>query len=508
VLALGPAADAAKRPGRPNFVVIQTDDQPISSFNSKVMPNVFKRLVAHGVDFTKAMTTTPLCCPSRASLLTGDYAHNHGVFTNFYPRLRKKQNTLPVWLARKGYRTAHLGKFMNHYNRGRKPAPGWSDWITEIGKDRYYDYPLSINGKKVELGHDPRDHQTRIVTRFSVRLIRHHFRHRRTEDQPLYLQADYHAPHVGSGGSGRCQGSTAVPLPGDQGDFEGTPLPQPPSFDEADVSDKPSFMQEVPSLTEESIDKLTTRYRCVLESLEGVDRGVKKIVKTLRRVGALKNTVIIFLNDNGFFFGEHRLASRLASDQGGQFEPKVVPYEEAYRVPLIVRAPKRFRGKERGAAKVALPVANIDIAPTILDLADARQCRFKHGRGCRLIDGTSFAPLLRGDDKSFPADRALAVEYHGRGNLPVCVYDGIVTPTDTYVEHSEIRLPEGGCTPADEREHYDLVDDPFQLDNLFPAQPGNELSEEEEALAARLEVLRNCAGAPGSTPKAGRPLCE
>jgi N-acetylglucosamine-6-sulfatase len=506
-LVLAPGADAAKKAGRPNFVVIQTDDQPIATFDSKVMPNVFKRIVAHGVDFTKAMTTTPLCCPSRASLITGQYAHNTNVFTNFYPRLRAKNNTLPVWLARKGYRTVHIGKFMNHYNRGAKPAPGWTDWFTEIGKDRYYDYQLSVNGKRLEMEHDPRDHQTRVVTRYSVRTIRKHFKRQRTQSQPLYLQADYHAPHVGNGGSGRCESNAAIPLPGDQGDFEGTPLPQPPSFDEQDVSDKPSFIQATPSLTPESMDKLTARYRCVLESLQGVDRGVKKIMKTLRRTGAIKNTVVIFLNDNGFFFGEHRLASRLASDQGGQFEPKIVPYEEAYRVPLIVRAPPRIRA-ERGPTKVALPVANIDIAPTVLDLANARPCRRKHGHGCRLIDGTSFAPVLRGAESNFPADRALMVEYHGRGNLPVCVYDGIVTPTDTYVEHTEVRLPEGGCVPADEREHYDLIDDPFQLQNLFPAPPASELEAEQQALAARLDALRNCAGSPVSTPKAGRPLCE
>jgi N-acetylglucosamine-6-sulfatase len=520
LLALGPgiADGKAKKPGQPNIVVIQIDDAPLRSLTPATMPNVFKRLVARGVNFTKAMTTTPLCCPSRASLITGQYSHNHGVTTNFYPKLRGKQNTLPVWLSRKGYRTAHVGKYMNGYWRGEgkdtRVAPGWTDWYTSAEKDAFFNYDFSINGKRRHFGTQPRAHQTRVVTRYAVRTIKKHFRKRghagggKSVQQPLYLQADYYAPHSGSGGSGRCSEQTAVPLPGDQGEFEGEPLPQLPSFDEQDVSDKPSFMQQVPSLTEESTARLSVRYRCVLESLLGVDRGVKKILKALARNDAMGNTVVVFLNDNGFFFGEHRLASRLPSDQGGKFEPKVVPYEEAYRVPLVIRAPARMRAGDRGPAEVSLPVANIDIAPTLLDLANAPPCPRKHQRGCRRLDGTSLAPLMRGEPSDFPTDRGLLVEYRGRGNLPVCVYSGIVLPGTTYIEHSEVRLPEGGCVPADEREHYDLGDDPFQLENLFPGDPGSGLEAEQTTLAERLELLRTCAGAPGSTPKAGRALCE
>jgi N-acetylglucosamine-6-sulfatase len=512
LLALG-TADAGAKAKKPrlNFVVIQTDDGPRSAFTKKVLPNTFKKIVDRGFRFEDAMTVTPLCCPSRASLLTGQYSHNHGVTTNFYPKLRGKNNTLPVWLARKGYRTVHVGKFMNGYDRGpsddARVAPGWTDWYTPIGRERYFNYDFSVNGKRVHYADDPRDHHTRVMTRRSVGLIRKHFKRKRTRNQPLYLQTDYYAPHSGQGGSGRCAANAAVPLPGEQGLFEGEPLPEPPSFDEHNVSDKPSFVQQTPSLTAESISRLSVRYRCALEALRGVDRGVKKILKTLRRRKALNDTVVIFLNDNGFFFGEHRLASRLPTDQGGQFEPKVVPYEEAYKVPMYVRVPARVRGGDRGAARSSAPVANIDIAPTILELAKARPCRSRQGKGCRLLDGTSFASILRGES-TFPTDRARLVEYRGRGNLPVCVYSGIVLPGTTYVEHTQIRLPEGGCQPADEREHYDLEDDPFQLDNLFPAPPGSALEDQQQALEARLASLRGCAGAPGSTPKAGRALCE
>jgi N-acetylglucosamine-6-sulfatase len=508
LLALGVAdADAAKKKPKLNFLVIQTDDGPRSAYTQKVLPNTFKKIVDRGFRFEDAMTTTPLCCPSRMSLLTGQYSHNHGVTTNFYPKLRGKNNTLPVWLERKGYRTVHVGKYANGYERGGRDArvaPGWTDWFTSMGKARYFDYDLSVNGRRVSYGDQARAHQTRVVTRRSVGLIRNHFKHKRTRNQPLYLQADYFAPHSGNGGSGRCAQNAAVPLPGDQGLFEGEPLPQPPSFDEHDVDDKPTFVQQTPSLTPESISRLSVRYRCALEALRGVDRGVKKILKTLRRNKALNDTVVIFLNDNGFFFGEHRLASRLPTDQGGKFEPKVVPYEEAYKVPLYVRVPARLRGGDKGDVRSSAPVANIDIAPTILELAKARPCRSKKGKGCRLLDGRSFASILRGDS-TFPTDRARLIEYRGRGNLPVCVYSGIVLPGTTYVQHTEVRLPEGGCQPADEREHYDLSDDPFQLENLFPASPGSALEDEQQALAAGQAPRGKSAGGPGATPHARPP---
>ena len=525
-LALAPAADAAKGK-RPNIVVVQIDDAPRHAVNPRTMPNVFRKIVGRGIDFTNAMTTTPLCCPSRMSLLTGQYAHNHNVTTNFYPRLVGKRNTLPVWLSRKGYRTAHIGKYANGYWRGKgkdtRPAPGWTDWYTSAGKDSYYNHQFSINGKRRKFGSNPRSHQTRVVTRYATKVINKHFRKRRAgsgkqkrkTNQPLYLQADYYAPHGGSGGNGRCSSATAVPLPGDQGKFEGAPLPKPPSFDEADVSDKPSFMQEVPSLTDESITRLSIRYRCVLESLVGVDRGVKKILKTLKKKRALGNTVVVFLNDNGFFFGEHRLASRFSSDQGGKWEPKVVPYEEAYRVPLFVRAPKRLRGGRAGAQQLANPVANIDLAPTFLDLARARPCRGKRGKRCRVLDGTSLAPLIAGASSRPSSNRALVVEYRGRGNLPTCKYAGLVFTDETFVVHDEVRLGGGGCQRGDDGdiEHYRLNSDPWQLHNLYPEseQPGSPnpaLAARQAQLRTRLNQLRNCAGSPTGGGKTGRFRCE
>src|SRR4051794_21510390 len=169
------------RDGRPNVVVIQADDQTVAQFTRRVMPNTFKLLVDHGTTFKDYIATTALCCPSRASLITGQYAHNHGVFANGgdkggYQALGDKGNVLPVWLERAGYNTIHLGKFLNGYWKvGDDPAavgPGWDDWQTLINKeDAYYDYDLSNNGQVVHYGDKPSDYVTRVLERKAVRAI-------------------------------------------------------------------------------------------------------------------------------------------------------------------------------------------------------------------------------------------------------------------------------------------------------------------------------------------------
>lgn len=506
-------ADAKKKkPKRPNIVVIQTDDQPKNTFTRAVMPTTYKKVVDKGVSFTEAMTVITLCCPSRATLLTGQYPHNHGVFRNSYRLLNQKKNTLPVWLEKSGYRTAHIGKYMNGYKTPRV-APGWTDWHTSARTgDHYYDYDLSVNGKSVHFGHRTRAHQTRVVTRKSVKLIKKKLKRKprkkrkgKKAPRPLYLQADYYAPHIASGGNGRCASQAAIPQPEDEGAFDGAPLPKSPNYNEEDVEDKPPFVRDDPSITPEVEAGLTDRYRCALESLRGVDRGVEKIFKALRKRHALGNTVVVFTTDNGAYHGEHRL-SYSTTAEGGKFEAKVIPYEEAYRVPFVVRAPKRFRGGNKSALDITLPVANIDFAPTILRLARTGPCKTK--RVCRLLDGRSLTKLLRGQTSGFPSQRGLLFEYEGRGNLPVCEFKGIRVPGDVYIEHPQLRNSAGFCEPSTVREHYDLSDDPFQLGNLFPARPGSALAATQASLAARLDVLRVCAGNSSTGKKAGRPLCE
>ena len=495
------AGSAAKRP---NIVVIVTDDQTLASLSATTMPRTVE-LMARGTEFTDAIVTTPLCCPSRATLLSGQYAHNHGTLANNpgYAALRHKANTLPVWLHRAGYVTAHVGKYLNRYKASvddpADVAPGWDEWHTVLdpasGFVRYYGYRLSENGEVRRVGKRPRDYITRVINRRAVDMIREYV----PERPPLYLQVDHRAPHTeaGTDSGGPC-GGLVPPDPRDAGAFSTTPLPRPPSFDEEDVADKPSLVSGLPRLHAATIARIQLRYRCALASLLAVDRGVSKIAAALRRAGELDRTAFLFTSDNGFFFGEHRIP-----------EQKTRPYEEALRVPLLIRVPASYLGAP-AVPEVSEPVANVDLAPTILDLAGARPCR-RSGR-CRVLDGRSLTGLI-GGESTWPADRAMLVEFDAgerarRGK--VCRYEGVRVSGQIYIRHTAAADPATGlCEPIDQTERYDLRADPYELDNLHPIDSVAPQGSAEVALQARLDELRDCAGIAGRDPSQnGRPHCE
>jgi N-acetylglucosamine-6-sulfatase len=492
---------AAAGPKQPNIVVVVTDDQTLASLGTATMPSTVEQIGDAGTEFTNAVATTPLCCPSRASLLTGQYAHNHGTLANTpgYEALRDKRNTLPVWLDRAGYVTAHVGKYLNRYKASvdypADVAPGWDQWHTVLDPARkyvrYYDYQLAVNGELTRVGNKPRDYITRVINRRAAKMVRRYAPKR----SPLYLQVDHRAPHTEEGAdSGPPCGGLVPPDPRDATAFRDEDLPRPASFDEQDVSDKPSFIRELPRLAASTTAAIAERYRCGLASLLAVDRGVAKLVAALRRAHELDDTVLMFTSDNGFFYGEHRIP-----------EQKTRPYEEALRVPLLIRVPDRYLGGAAAAPEIAEPVANIDIAPTILDLAGAEPCR-PSGR-CRVMDGRSLLGLIRGQG-TWPEDRAIAIEFdagqRARRTL-VCRYEGIRIAGQVYIRHTAAADPlTGECRPIDETEHYDLAADPFQLDNLFPADPGSPEAAIEDTLEERLERLRDCEGIPGRDPLPAR----
>jgi arylsulfatase A-like enzyme len=502
----GPAGGArAAGEGRPNIVVVVTDDQTLASLNPATMPKVLDLIGAGGTTFTNAIVTTPVCCPSRATLLTGQYAHNHGTLSNNpgYAALRHKANTLPVWLRRAGYVTAHVGKYLNRYkasvDRPTEIAPGWDEWRTVLDPPRkyvrYYGYRLAVNGEIHREGKRPRDYITRVINRGAARTIRRYVPRRK----PLYLQVDHRAPHVEAGvDSGGPCGGLIPPDPRDAAAFTGEELPRPPSFDEGDVSDKPSFVRSQPSFSATTTATIEQRYRCYLASLRSVDRGVGRLVSELRRAKELDNTVLVFISDNGFFFGEHRIP-----------EQKTRPYEEALRVPLLIRVPERHRGGP-AVASVPEPVSNVDLAPTILDLAGAKPCR--SGGRCRVLDGRSLTGLIRGD-ASWPGDRAIVVEFDAgerARRAKVCRYQGVRVGERVYVRHTAAADPvTGACHPIDEREHYDLERDPFQLQNLYPADPLTSDGAAQSQLETRLAELGDCAGIAGRDRlPAGGAHCE
>ena len=241
---------------------------------------------------------------------------------------------LPVWLRRAGYVTAHVGKFLNRYHqRDRRAAvaPGWDQWYTELdsSQDTYYDWDLSRNGRRIHYGSAPRDYAPRVFERSAVAA---RSQVRATPQTASSLRSTRSLLTRASTGTARTR-CGAVPDPRDIGKFGDVSLPQPPSFNEADVSDKPSFLAHQRRLTERRSTSPTARYRCGLASLQEVDRTVGRLYGEFRDLGELSRTVFIFYTDNGVFFGEHRIG-------GG----KLYPYEEADRTPLYIRLPTALPG--------------------------------------------------------------------------------------------------------------------------------------------------------------------
>ena len=512
-LVVAPASGADKPPRKqkldelPNIVMVVTDDQTLAMLNDRTMPETLTRLGGEGTTFTDAVATTPLCCPSRAAMLTGQYGHNNGVLDNKYRLLAKKRNILPVWLERSGYTTIHVGRYLNGYERVAKartrPAPGWSQWHSLIKPRRYYGYTLSVNGGTRPYTNAPEDYLTSVLTERSVQMINRFG----PQSKPFYLQLDHLAPHTSGGeeNGGKCVGS-AIPGPQDEDVFDDEELPQPPSFNEEDNSDKPSFIRSLPQIEEDQIETLRKRYRCALGSLREVDRSIAAIDDALQAVGEKNRTVFIFLSDNGYYYGEHRIPFS-----------KNYAYAEAYRIPLLIRAPRKYLDGPP-ATTISEPVANIDLAPTILDFAQTDACKKRGGHRCRVMDGRSLVPLLSDHQGQFPNDRGIAIELERSGGVSVeqdgngtCAYQGIYAPNELYVEHTAALDPSiGTCVPIDERELYDLNGDPFQLSNTA-TQSSSLLppSELQLGLAERLSKLRDCAGIDGrDRHQEGRPFCE
>jgi N-acetylglucosamine-6-sulfatase len=444
---------------RPNVITIMTDDQDAASLAA--MPNVRRLLAEPGTTFVNSFVSYPLCCPSRATYLTGQYPHNHGVWSNIPPnggyyQLRGEE-TLPVWLSRAGYQTAHIGKYLNQYGtRNPREVPaGWQEWYGSVDPSTYrmWGYTLNENGQLKTYGQrdveDPALYQTDVYARKAVDYV-----HRKAPgDAPFFLSLAPLAIHFEAGRAGdepSPDERDPRPAPRHRGAFADAPLPRPPSFNEADVSDKPRHIQELPRLDEAAVDQITLRHRSRLESLLAVDEAVAALVAALEAHQELANTLIIFTSDNGWMQGEHRI------ERG-----KVHPYEESARVPLVLRGP----GIPAGTRSEVM-VGNVDLAPTILDAAGA-------AAGIPL-DGRS----LLGAGPPRPDGRALLIET-GPGR-PGPWYSAIRTDRFLYVEHS-----------SGERELYDLPRDPYQLASRH-ADPAYQ--QQVVALAGQLQRLRRCAG--------------
>jgi arylsulfatase A-like enzyme len=463
---------------RPNVVVLMTDDQTLASLSS--MPQTNALLAAPGTVFEQATSTFPLCCPSRATALTGQYSHNHQIVHNVGDfgghRKLSHANTLPAWLQASGYRTMHLGRYLNGYEYSDGVPPGWDEWhgAPHSSAFNYYDWRVNENGSLVD--YPVKEHPGEYLTDYHGRRASELIAQAAPGEQPFYLQVWFVAPHTARPRDADDPRGLATPSPAPRHRdlFAATPMPRPPSFNEAAVHDKPQIVADSPLLDSTTIAAVEENWRQEQESLLAVDDAVAQIVSTLERTGELANTLIVYTSDNGYMHGEQRARAG-----------KVWHYEPSSRVPLIVRGP----GVPAGL-RDPRPVANIDVVPTIVDAADAQ--------AQRVLDGRSLFDLMA--DPGVWWGRDILLE-NGRGANSVPPYRAIRTGRFVYVQH----LSTG------EYELYDLERDPYQLDNLDGV---GRYAAVQRDLARRLRLLRHCAGrgcqkSPGlrlGVRSAGRPV--
>ncbi len=467
----------AARADRPNLVVVMTDDQTVEELSA--LPRTRRFVGRAGVTFRRSYVSYPVCCPSRATFLTGQYAHNHGVMglyppTGGYGRF-DKSNALPVWLQGAGYHTAHLGKFLNGYGDQQRAdvPPGWSDWHATVDYSTYamWGYTINHNGRLRTYGRPfderPELYQTDVIARRAERIVK-----QTAGRAPLFMSLNFLAPHYESKRIQKRTGMLVRPAPRHRHAFASTALARAASFNERDISDKPSFLQRrSPRLTAAQVGGITRDAVARRRALLAVDEGVARIVRALRRTKELDNTYIVFTSDNGYMQGQHRVPSG-----------KMLPYDPSSQVPLLIRGP----GIPGNRVSDEL-VANIDLAPTLLELAGARAGKTVDGRSLMSFARNPDAPLTKRailhetGGRRYAGPREQDERTNSRRPLRrVMSYRGIRTQRWLYIRWR------GG-----DRELYDLRGDPDQLESLHA---GRRHRHTRRVLARQLRRLARCAG--------------
>jgi len=346
------AGKAAAR--QPNIVLIVTDDQRWDTVS--YMPTVQSELVARGITFANGFVTNPLCCPSRASILTGSYSHRTRVYRNRdllggFASFRD-ESTLATWLDAAGYATALIGKYLNGYPGSYVP-PGWDRWVA-LRPSGYYRYGFDRDGEDFPLT-DRATYSTDFLAQEAVSFIS-------TARGPFFLYFAPYGPHP-----------PAIPAARHSSAFADLPPWRPPSYNERDVADKPPWVRAVPRWDAARRQSVDTFRRRQLQSLLAVDEAVASILQALADRGRLANTLIVFVSDNGFLWGEHRQWA------------KWFPYEESVRVPFVVRYDALI-SSARTETRAAL---GIDLAPTFAEVA---------GVAAPGSEGRSLLSILAGND--------------------------------------------------------------------------------------------------------------
>ncbi len=453
---VGPSIPASSPAQRPNILLITTDDQSVEDLRH--MPRTRRLVGGHGATFTDAVSPFPLCCPARATLLTGQHAHNHGVLSNGGPTGGApafepvEDRALPVWLSNVGYATTFIGKYLNGYG-GDDPSdvpPGWTNWNASMKRIYAYFGPV-INRNGVledEAGvytADVAQADTRKAIEAAV-----------VDEKPFFVWQSNLAPHTTCyRRDGRCVWGKPKAAPQDEERFQGLRLRAQDhgAFNERAVADKADHVRVQPLLDRSGVRRMTRFHRARIQSLQAVDRNVAQTVRLLDGLGQLDNTLIIFTSDNGFLLGEHRSFG------------KVLAFEPSITVPLLMRGP----GVPAGVT-VDETVALVDIAATVAEAAGAVPLLPQDGRSLLPVAnggaGYDGLPIEAGSVRSAPAGSYF--------------YQGVRTGRYTYLEY-----PTTG-----ETELFDRQVDPDQLDNVA-YRPTHRAT--RQALAAMLDDLRSCA---------------
>ena len=414
-----------------NVLWIITDDQMRSTLRS--MDRTWRRLVQQGVRFRHGYSAIPLCGPARASILTSRYAHDHGCSSNMthppFVAQGHDRDTVATRIKAAGYDTGYFGKYMN--GLAEQPsyvAPGWDRWVALL--DGMIDDPrVNVDGDVRRVA------SQREFDRFAAERL-HRFVRRHQDTGPWFAVFAPTAPHA-----------PYTPSPEHADDFDGVAW-DPPAWNEADLGDKPAWMQSLPPQDRRRVRRI---YEGKLEELQDVDDQVEGVLDVLHRTGQLSRTWIFFVSDNGYLLGEHRL---LKKDQ---------PYEESAGIPYVVRGP----GVEPGTADAL--VSQVDLMPTTLDIAGLDP---DAGRD---LDGRSMLESLRSGDWS-AWRRRLLVENTNPHQDWVLVREG----PHAYVEHRR----------SGEWELYDLADDPHQLESLRGADVSDWARKARQLSSSRGIALR------------------
>lgn len=423
------------------------------------MPKLRAAFIDKGLRFTNAFATTPLCGPSRANILAGEFTHNTGVLGNVgsdsgYPGWLAggfDNNNIGPWLKAAGYKTGIFGKYQNDYPTGAAETfvpPGWDDWrVVMSDRVAYNDvYTLNENGVLRAYTSDNNGYQTDILSERMLSFIRSA---ESNDAQPFFAFLAVAAPHTPTAPAARHLSA-----------YPGAQAPRTRAFNETDISDKPRWFQDQsPLMDGATIAEIDSDYRGSLQALLAVEEAMDALFQTLDQLGESSNTYVFFSSDNGLHRGEHRL-------RGG----KNTAYEESIKVPFYVRGPGVPSGRT-----IEHLTGLVDLVPTFLTLAGAPIPAS--------VDGMSLTPLLSSTPPALSAWRPeLLIEHPSGAGLPIRIpgYYGVRTQTEMYVEYDN-----------GENEYYDLRADPLQLDNLARQASPSTISR----LSARVAALRRCRGA-------------